>query len=330
MAQTTTRMAAKVPGSMALILVLAVTGLSACGRASAGITTGVDSKPGSSSTKVNPMISEVYKEDQPTFAVADPAEGPVNLPPIPRAPTTAVEPTAMIVRAIAETCTNMPAPGLGNLKTIIIRAKVTWTPIKGAAGYKVYQLAAREGLAADDKGKLMMSTPTWLPLAIVGGGFNLMNLNVGQEYVYTVEALDRAGNVIARGQDNCAPLAPLEIPYLKEPTQNEGHVGQTPYFKWTESRGADGYYIEVFGTIRSTIPVLPMWRGFRSNPESMNIMYGQQVDVFEGTRPMQWAIPLNIASRYAWTVCALRTDTHNMQNAKAIARATAPLNFFVP
>ena len=236
----------------------------------------------------------------------------------------------MQVRALAVTTTNNPAPGLGNVKATIIRAKVTWTPVKGASGYKIYQLATREGQAEGQKGQLALKTPSWLPVAICGGGMGFANLNVGQEYVYTVEALDRAGNVIASGQDNCAPLQPLELPYLQAPGQNEMRVGQTPYFRWTDVRGADGYYVEVFGTIRNTMPVIPMWRGFRQNAEAMNMMYGQQIDVFEGTRPMQWALPLNVGSRYAWTVCAIRTDTHNMHNAKAIAKSTAPMGYFVP
>lgn len=283
-----------------------------------------------SPTRANPVADEVYTEEQPPTANADPVEGPVNLPSIPKAPTAQVDPANMIVRAVALTNTNMPAPAMGQLKTVIIRAKVSWTPVKGAVGYRVYQLAAREGQADGDRGKLVYTTPKWIPFAIVGGGMGLLNLTVGQEYVYTIEAIDRAGNVIAKGQDNCAPLAPLEVPYLGDPAQNSTHVGQTPYFSWNESRGADGYYVEVFSTIKGAIPAVPMWRGFRANPDSMNMQYGTQVDVFEGTRPMQWSVPLNVGSRYAWTVCAIRTDTHNMQNAKAIAQATAPINYFLP
>jgi hypothetical protein len=329
MAQSISR--PEVAKHVALALVCAAV-LSACQRPAPNFgPVGASDALGSGSVAKNPTVSEVYTETQPELAETDPVEGPVNLPSVPKASSTPVEPEGMQVRALATTNTNMPAPGLGNLKTTIIRARLTWTPIKGAGAYRIYSAAQREGAAAGDKGKLCYYLPQWMPIAIVGGGLaGLGNLNVGQEYVFTVEALDRAGNVIASGQDNCAPLAPLEIPYLREPAQNGMQVGQTPYLKWTPSRGADGYYVEVFKTLRGVLPALPMWRGFRAETDSNVMMYGQQMDVFEGTRPMQWNLPLNIGTRYAWTVCALRTDTHNMQNAKAIAKATAPLNFFVP
>lgn len=306
--------------------------LTACGgRPAPSFGGGIASDTTSTSGPSNPRVNEVYTETQPESAEMDPVEGPVNLPSVPKASSTPVEPAAMQVRALATTNTNMPAPGLGNLKTTIVRARLTWTPVKGAGAYRIYSAAQREGAAAGDKGKLCYYLPQWLPAAIVGGGLaGLGNLNVGQEYVFTVEALDRAGNIIASGQDNCAPLAPLEIPFLREPAQNGMQVGQTPYLKWTPSRGADGYYVEVFKTLRGVLPAIPMWRGFRAETDSNVMMYGQQMDVFEGTRPLQWNLPLSIGTRYAWTVCALRTDTHNMHNAKAIAKATAPINYFVP
>jgi len=304
--------------------------LSACGRQTPA---GVGGDDVAGATVAGPVmkspVTEIMKEETAPTEAAEPIEGVVNLPSIPRASTTPVDPANMSVKSIAETVNIMPAPGLGNVSVQVIRAKVTWTPIKGAASYRIFQLEAKEGVAEGSKGTKVWAAPKWAPVAICGGGYGLVNLKVGQEYVYTVEALDRSGNVIARGQDNCAPLAPLSIPYLQGPGQNEAHVGQTPYFKWTESRGADGYYVQVFGT-RGNLPVMPMWRGYRSNPESMNIMYGQQVDVLEGTRPLQWTLPLNVGSRYAWTVCALRTDTHAMNTAKAISRATAPVSYFLP
>lgn len=317
---------------VALALTLA-TVLAACSRSvptlSGAATAGVGS--GKASGPAAPY-SEVYPEEQPQMPELDPAEGPVNLPPIPRAPTSPVAPSNMQIKALAMTLSQNPARGMGDFRVDIIRARITWTPVKGAAGYKVYQLESVDGTAEEgQKGKLMFTTPKWLPAAIVGGGLAGMgNLKVGQGYVYTVDAVDRAGNVIASGQDNCAPLAPLAIPRLELPAQNQTNVGQDPFFRWAPSRGADGYYVEVFSTIRATMPALPMWRAFREGQESMNIQYGQTVDVFEGTKPLQWMLPLNIGQRYGWTVCAIRTDTHNMHQAKAIAKATAPMNFFLP
>jgi hypothetical protein len=324
-------------GKAILVLTCAAV-LAACSRnADPTGAGGLGGDPYLNAPKSNPRLQEAVKEETPptgpaSIDAADP-EGPVNLPPIPKAPTTPVDPAGMTVKSIAETLTINPVPGFATgAKAALIRAKVTWTPIKGAASYRVYQLAAKAGsVDASEKGKLAWKSPTWAPVAIIGGGLaGLGNLAVGQEYIYTVEAIDRAGNIMARGQDNCAPLQPLEIPYLKEPGQNAAHVGQTPYFSWTPSHGADGYYIEAFGTIRGTLPALPMWRAFRANPDSMTVQYGQQVDVMEGSAPLQWVLPLNVGSRYAWTVCAIRTDTHTLNTCKAIARATAPMNFFMP
>ncbi|MEB3284442.1 MAG: hypothetical protein VKN33_04055 [Candidatus Sericytochromatia bacterium] len=313
------------------LAVFCATFLAACGRQMPSLGNQVAAPGKTLPIARNPVVSEVYPETQPEFAETDPVEGPVNLPSVPKAPETPVEPASLQIRALATTNTLMPAPGLGNVRISVIRARVTWTPVKGAGAYRIYSLPSREGAAAGDKGKLCYYLPQWMPVAIVGGGMGgLANLNVGQEYVFTVEALDRAGNVIASGQDNCAPLPPLEIPYLREPGQAAVQTGQNPYFKWTPARGADGYYVQVFRTLRGILPSVPMWRGFRSESDASVMMYGQQMDVFEGTRPMQWSLPLNVGTRYAWTVAAVRTDTHNMHNAKAIAKATAPVSYFVP
>jgi hypothetical protein len=239
----------------------------------------------------------------------------------------------MVVKAMGETLTITPGSGImPNGTAWLTRAKITWTPIKGATSYRIYSATAKDGQTdSGDKGKLVYKLPSWTPGVIVGGGLGgLGNLAVGQEYVFTVEGIDRAGNIIARGADNCAPLAPLTIPYLKDPGQNGSHVGQTPFFTWTPANGADGYYIETFGTIRGTAPVLPMWRAFRSTSDAMTMQYGQQDAFMEGSKPMVWSLPLNLGARYAWTVCAIRTDTHTLNTCKAIARATAPMNFFTP
>jgi hypothetical protein len=325
------------------LAVVCTTAVAACGRPTP--TFGRVSSAAAGKTPLaptrNPVVNEVYRETEaPEMAEQDPVEGPVNLPPVPKAPATPVEPGNLQVRAIATTNTFMPAqmlnpvmrtPSTNMMTTTLIRARVTWTPVKGAGAYRIYSLPVREGQAEGDKGKLCYYLPQWAPVAIIGGGLGgLGNLNVGQEYVFTVEALDRAGNVLSAGRDNCAALAPLDLPALREPGPNAAAVGLTPYLKWTPSRGADGYYVEVFKTARATIPTLPMWRGFRADTDANVMMYGQQMDVFEGTQPFQWSLPLTAGQRFAWTVCAVRTDTHNMHNAKAIAKATAPMSYFVP
>lgn len=321
--------------SKAILVLACAASVAACGRMVANDPTagGTDPTVGSGTApKFDPGSQGAPPETEPATANTDTAEGPVNLPPIPAAPTTPVDPAAMVVHSVAETITVNPAPGyMGPTGfAALIRAKVTFTPVKGATSYRVYQLAAHDGQTDDEKGTLVYKLPSWVPVAIVGAGMGVLNLNVGQEYDYTVEAIDRAGNIIARGKDNCAPLAPLPIPYLKDPGQNAAHVGQEPYFSWTPSNGADGYYTEVFATIRGLVPALPMWRSYRNNPDSMTVQYGMQVDVKDGTRPMQWSLPLNVGQRYAWTVCAIRTDTPSMATCKAIARATSPINYFTP
>jgi hypothetical protein len=321
----------------AILAVACASALAACHRSTdptggagvsvAGVTNGT-------TPSKNPALSQAVTEDAPPAAAnPDTAEGPVNLPPIPTAPTTPVDPASMTVRAMAETLTIAPASGYApGAELHLTRAKITWTPIKGATNYRIYSATAKDGQTdSGDKGKLVYKLPSWLPGVVVGGGLaGLGNLNVGQEYVFTVEGIDRAGNVISRGADNCAPLAPLSIPYLKDPGQNAAHVGQTPYFGWVPSNGADGYFIETFGTIKGTVPALPMWRAFRATSDAMNMQYGQQDAVMEGSKPLVWSLPLNVGARYAWTVCAIRTDTHTMNTCKAIARATAPINYFTP
>lgn len=314
----------------ATVLVAAVL-MAGCGRASTSLVgPGATGGTPAAAAPMTPVIAETPAETEaPAQAETDPVAGPVNLPSIPKAPTTTVEPSQLIVRSVAETLTLNPTPGFGAVAATVIRARVTWTPVKGVQSYRVYQTGMR-GDGVKEQAKLLYSLPQWVPVAIAGGGYGVLNLNVGQEYVYTVEGVDRAGNVICRGQDHCMPLAPLNMPTLVSPAQNEARVGQSPTFKWTEVRGADGYYVQAFGLTRNTIPTLPLWRGFRKDQASINMIYGQQVDVFDGTRPMQWSLPLSTGTRYAWTVCAIRTDTHAMHSAKAIARATAPMGYFVP
>ncbi|MDB5095907.1 MAG: hypothetical protein JWM80_328 [Cyanobacteria bacterium RYN_339] len=322
--------------SKAILALACMSTLAACSRSSSMDPTGgagASLAAGGLTPRSNPVAQEAVKEDSPpATANVDTAEGPVNLPPIPAAPSTPVDPASMTVKAMGETITLAPASGYApGLVTSLVRAKVTWTPIKGAVSYRVYEATAKDGQTdSGDKGRLVLKPPTWLPGVIIGGGLaGLGQLAIGQEYVFTVEAVDRAGNIIARGADNCAPLAPLSIPYLKDPGQNGSHVGSTPFFTWTPSNGADGYYVETFGTTRG-VPLLPMWRAFRGTSDAMNMQYGQQDGFMEGSKPMVWSLPLNLGARYAWTVCAIRTDTHTMNTCKAIARATAPMYYFTP
>lgn len=312
----------------ALLLLSAAFALGACSRAGTQLT-GPASAGGTvplSGPWAGPEGERgLAEEAPPTQAEPDPSAGPVNVPAPPSAPTTPVEPSQLVVRSVAETLT----VGAGQGKAVVVRARVTWTPVKGVQRYRVFQQGVREGSAPEAR-QLLYTLPKWVPVAIAGGGFGLLNLKVGQEYVHTIEGLDAAGQVVCRGQDHCVPLPPLDVPSLVSPGSEEQRVGQSPTFRWGEVRGADGYYVEAFGLVANKVPALPLWRGFRKDMASINLTYGEQVDVFEGTRPMQWALPLSTGTRYAWTVCAIRTDTHAMHSAKAIARSTASLAYFTP
>lgn len=307
----------------------AVALLGACGRVSPVM-------PGASNgaKAVIPAASDYYQDEpQPTTSEPDPNEGPINLPNVPKAPTTPVEPSSMRVRALATTLSNLPLGIGGKVNTqfqpTLIRARITWTPVKGASGYRVYQKENRPG--DESKGKLIYALPQWIPVALAGGGYGLLNLKVGAEYAYTVEALDRSNNIIAVGTDAVTPIAPLAVPQLTGPGPNASRVGQTPFFSWTPVENADGYFCEVFRPVHPSVPGgVPAWRVFRTGDGAKNLQYGQHYDTYAGTRPLQWALPLNIGSRYSWTVCAVKTDTGNMSTAKAIAKATAPIAYFMP
>lgn len=310
--------------------------LSACGShiqpigANTSASSSGDSSGGALPSAPLAPADDAGSDPQPATPSSD-AAGPTNLPAIPAAPSTPVAPAQMQVHALAVT-SSIPVAGM---IWPIIRAKLSWTPVKGAISYDIYQGTPNDnsqvqGKGTKLKGQLVLAHMPWKSVAVIGGAGVGWNLNVGQEYDFTVDALDRAGNVIAEGQDNCAPLPPLSVPYLTGPAQNAQHVGQTPYLSWTPVQGADGYYCEVFGTIKNIFPAMPMWIGFRSDTSAMNMLYGTQQDVMTGTAPIQWGLPLNIGSRYAWTVTAVRTDTHDWNNMKALVEATAPLNFFQP
>lgn len=312
-------------------LTAAVALLSACGRV-APVSANATS---SGSKSIIPSTASDYYPDepQPSTSDPDPVAGPVNVPSIPTAPTTPVEPRAMKVRAVAETLSNLPLGVGGKVNTqvqpTLIRARITWTPVKGASGYRVYQKENRGG--DDSKGKLIYALPNWIPVALAGAGYGLLNLKVGAEYVYTIEALDRSNNIIAQGTDAVTPIAPLAVPQLTGPAPNASRLGQQPFFSWTPVANADGYYCEVFRPVAAQVPGgVPMWRAFRADSGAQNLQYGQTYDTYAGTRPLQWALPLNVGSRYSWTVCALKTDTGNMSTAHAIARATSPIAYFMP
>ncbi|HEY9722682.1 MAG TPA: hypothetical protein V6D47_11745 [Oscillatoriaceae cyanobacterium] len=320
-----------------LVAMAVAASLSACGNhiqplgADTSASSAGDSSGGALPSAPLAPADDAGSDPEPDAPSSDTVAGPVNLPSIPAAPSTPVAPAQMQVHALAITNT-IPALGMG---WPIIRAKLSWTPVKGAVSYNIFQGTPNDnnqvqGKGTQLKGQLVFAKMPWKSFAFIGGGMGLTNLKVQQEYDFTVDALDRAGNVIAEGQDNCAPLPPLQIPYLTGPAQNAQHVGQTPYLSWTPSQGADGYYVEVFGTIKNIIPAMPTWVGFRSDTSAMNMLYGTQQDVMTGTAPIQWGLPLNIGSRYAWTVSAVRTDTHDWNNMKALAQATAPLNYFQP
>lgn len=263
------------------------------------------------------------REPIPQAPNRDPDEVPTHIPdPIPQ-PLNPPAPGEITVRAVAHSVTSNPLAAFDGraFKTIAIYANLTWTPIKGAATYRISR-----ALEGSDRFVVRGTVNGSLPL-FRDGGTLLGNLNVATEYKYLIEALDSSGNVIARGNDSCRPLYPLDIPTLKSPENGAVTNGLQPVMRWSytdESNqaksGPDGFYTEVF----SGQYLVPMWRGFRQGNLADSIQYGNPVDFYPGTAPAVWAGVLQPGARYTWTVTAYRTDTGNAITAKAVATSNAP------
>ncbi len=277
---------------------------------------------GGSSTTVDPA-RDYGREPQPQTPNRDPDEVPTNIPaPIPQ-PLDPPAPGEITVRAVAHSVTSNPLAAFDgrSFKTISIYTQLTWTPIKGAASYRISR--AEEG---SERFVVRGTVSGSVPLFRDGGGV-LGNLNVATEYKYLIEAFDTSGNKLARGNDSCRPLYPLDIPELKAPANGEALNGMQPIMRWSYAdengkakEGPDGFYTEVF----SGTYLVPVWRGFRQGNLADSIQYGNQVDFYPGTAPAIWTSVLQPGARYTWSVTAYKTDTGNARTAKAFAKSNAP------
>ncbi|MNR82402.1 hypothetical protein D3C72_131600 [compost metagenome] len=307
-------------GKIALSLTLVgvtLTALSGC-----GFDTPTRRPAAGGSSVSDPSQGQVH-EPVPQAPNRDPDEVPTNIPdPVPQ-PLEPPAPGEITVRAVAHSVTSNPLAAFDgrSLKAIAIYTNLIWTPIKGAATYRISR--AVEG--SDRfvvRGTVNGSVPVFRD-----GGTPLGNLNVATEYKYLIEAFDTSGNVIARGNDSCRPMYPLDVPALKEPANGAVTNGLQPVMRWSyvdennqPKAGPDGFYTEVF----SGTTLLPVWRGFRLGNLADSIQYGNQVDFYPGTAPAIWAFVLKPGSRYTWSVTAYKTDTGNAITAKAFATSNAP------
>jgi len=305
-----------------IALSLALLGVTATALAGCGFDT--PTRRGSSSTGTAPNSSRDYgREPQPQMPNRDPDDVPTNIPaPIPE-PLEPPAPGEITVKAVARSVTSNPLAAFDgrSFKSISIYTNLTWTPIRGAATYRISR--AEEG---SDRFVVRGSVNGSLPL-FRDGGTVLGNLTIGTEYRYLIEAFDTSGNVLARGNDQVRPLHPLDIPALKSPENGATISGTQPVLRWSfvdqdgqAKAGPDGFYAEVF----SGATLLPMWRGFRLGNLADSIQYGNQVDFYPGTAPAIWAGLLQPGARYTWTVTAYKTDTGNAKTAKAFAKSNAP------
>lgn len=268
------------------------------------------------------VTKDTGREELPRTIADDPQDVPTNIPqPIP-APEKPADPKALAVKAVANTINstalqvfspNMPS-------RVSVYADLVWSKVDGAAQFRVSR--NEDG---GDKYYTLYNVPASFRGYRDGA---VMNLRIDTEYAYLVEALDSAGNVIARGTDKTKALYPLPVPKTVEPANNAENVGITPKFTW-ETGGntkAEGYYVEVFSGVYFT----PMWRGYRADGEfGTTITYGTQVDIQAGTKPAVWPpMVLQPAANYTWSVTAIKTDTGNAATAKAWAKSNSPASRF--
>lgn len=263
------------------------------------------------------------RELQPRSPNQDPDDVPTNIPqPIPQ-PLNPPAPGELTVKAVAHSISSNPLSAFDgrSFKTIAVYTDLSWTPLREASSYRI--LRAEEG-----SDRFVVRGTVSAPRTVFrDGGSAFGNLNVGTEYRYVIEALDTSGRKIARGNDACRPLYPLDLPALKSPENGQVTSGLQPVLRWSYSdhdgrtkEGPDGFYVEVF----SGQYLVPLWRGYRQGNVADSIQYGNQVDFYPGTAPAIWTSVLQPGARYTWTVTAYKTDTGNAKTAKAFAKSNAP------
>ena len=305
-----------------IALSLALMGVTLTALAGCGFDTPTRRSGTGNSTSAEPS-RDYGREPQPQIPNRDPDEVPTNIPaPVPQ-PLDPPEPGEITVSAVAHSVTSNPLAAFDgrSFKTIAIYSQLTWTPIKGAASYRISR--AEEG---SDR-FVVRGTVNGNLAFFRDGGALLGNLNIATEYKYLVEAFDSSGNAIARGNDSCKPLYPLDIPALKSPENATVTTTLQPVLRWSfvdqdgqAKAGPDGFYVEVF----SGTYLVPVWRGFRLGNLADSIQYGNQVDFYPGTAAAIWASVLQPGARYTWSVTAYKTDTGNARTAKAFVKSNAP------
>lgn len=303
--------------ALALAATILTTALVGCGAGlpEPGESTG--KKTGSDTRSFTPKQQREEVPKTPKNEYGD--DVVTNIPqPIPQ-PEQPANPREIRSRVVANTVTSNPLAAFTSFapNRVSVYTTISWSKVSGASQYRV---SRREEGSGDEKFYIRANVPSSFSGYQDGG---LMNLKIGITYVYRVEALDGAGNVIAAHEDSATPLYPIGIPAkesMKPADGTDNLAGTTPTFEWSKVDKADGYFVEVF----SSVTMLSMWRGYREHAEASNITYGSQVDVMPGTMPAIWTQILNPAGTYTWSVTAVQTDTKNAATAKAWAKSNTP------
>ncbi|MBM3260178.1 MAG: hypothetical protein FJY99_10575 [Candidatus Sericytochromatia bacterium] len=305
-------------------LFLALGLLSGCGSNVPSRTT-----PATSRTSTAPKPVQQQQEPRPVGPqINDPGDVPTNMPqPIPT-PDPPIVPGKVSVKATSYSISSYPLNpfGLGT-RVINIHIDLKWQLLPNASHYRISravegseEFVTKTTVSASRLGKL-------LPLFWREYSIPAVNpISPGVKYRYQIEAFNSSDQVIAVGQDETAPLYPLDIPKLVGPDNNVVGVGIQPAFQWERVNNADGYFVEVF----AGKTFLPQWRGFRAGQEGITIKYGESGDSYPGVMPGFWTTVLVPGVPYTWSVTAYRTDTGNAQTAKAFARSNAPSWVFTP
>lgn len=294
----------------ATVLMLALAG---CGTTMPGPK--ASSADSSSTVGGSTTSNGVPQEAQPTAPNSDTgADVPTNIPqPIPN-PEPPADPKQMNIKAIANTINSNALQVFNSSLPTKVSVYVTlvWSKADGAVAQ--YRVSRQDDPA--DKYYVRANVPPTYKGYQDGG---VMNLAIDHEYNYLVEALDSSGRVIAKGTDKAKALYPIDVPKPTSPDNNADNVGISPEFSWTQMKGVDGYYVEVF----SGVYFLPMWRGYRKDELGTKVTYGNASDVMPGTAPAVFTTVLNPAANYTWSVTAIKTDTGNAMTAKAWAKSNS-------
>lgn len=287
---------------------------------------------GSQTTQDNSGASMPTAQPQPTGPATDPGNVPTNIPqPIP-SPQPPITPGSLTVNATAYSESSYPLNPFGNFARIIdIHIDLKWQLYPGAVAYRI---SRNDPSMPADQFVMQTTVSAGMLNAIMPFFWRQYSIPAvsplvpGVDYNYLVEALNSSNQVIAKGTNDTKPLEPIGIPKLVGPTNDAAGVGIQPDFQWDPGTdpNADGYFVEVY----SGAYFVPMWRGFASGGQAIQLHYGDSNNNYPGTMPTLWSGILTPGARYTWDVTAYKTDTGNAATAKAFAESNTQSWIFTP